>query len=52
MCGQGLRNQLDKNSMTAYRLAQETGVDKGALSRILSGKSKYPALKVRFNLNQ
>ena len=42
MYGKGLRKQLDRKEMTAYRLSLESGVNKAVLSRILSGKSKYP----------
>ena len=44
MFGKGIQKQLDKKDMTAYRLAQKSGVSRATVSRIINDIQRWPSL--------
>ena len=41
MMGNRLKNIIEREKISAYRLSKDLGLDKGHLSKVLNGKAEY-----------
>lgn len=46
MMGNRLKNIIEREKISAYRLSKDLGLDKGHLSRVLNGKAQYSLEKL------
>jgi transcriptional regulator with XRE-family HTH domain len=46
MMGNRLKDIIEREKISAYRLSKDLGLDKGHLSRVLNGKAQYSLEKL------
>ena len=46
MMGNRLKNIIEREKISAYRISKDLGLDKGHLSRVLNGKAQYSLEKL------
>ena len=51
MMGNRLKDIIEREKISAYRLSKDLGLDKGHLSRVLNGKAQYSLEKLTLIAN-
>ena len=46
MMGNRLKNIIEREKISAYRISKDLGLDKGHLSKVLNGKTEYSLKKL------